>query len=289
MKKLIITLSMALILITGVITPVFSDTFVPSIGVRDDVILVSDPIIVYDDECEEELIVTPYIRKVDIESELSEQQLEESYAKILSVEDVGELCEDIIPIAHSLGVETQDLVVRDLFDITAYEHHVSDHHVIEQHDKYYNVTLKVDSLENYVALMVYYDNEWHIVENVEVIRDENLLKFLTNELSPFALIVATDYRYVASAHGCIWHLYICITMILTFIIIQCIRTNKDSETSDKKKKNILIRDIILLISLILSIVFYIFGTCKYDIYVLIAELVVITIAFIYTHPHNKDE
>lgn len=289
MKKLLITLSTTLLLIAGVITPIFSDTFVPSIGVRDDVEIISEPIVEHKDDCSDELIVTPYIRKVDIKSEESKTLIEDSYAQILSVSDIADLCEDIAPIANSLGVETRDLVVRDLFDITAYEYHVSDHHEISEHEEYYNISLKVDSLENYVALMVYYDNEWHVVDDVEVLKDENLLKFYTNELSPFALIVATDYRYVASAHGCIWHLYICITMILTFIIIQFFRTNKNVETTDKKKKNILIRDILLLISLVLSIIFYIFGTCKYDIYALIAELVVITIAFIYTHPHSKDE
>lgn len=289
MKKLLTTLLMTLILITGIITPVFSDTFVPSIGVRDDVQIVSDTIIEYDDECSDELIITPYIRRLDIKSQESEQLLEESYAQILNVDDISKLCEDLTPIAHTLGVETEDLVVRDLFDITAYEYHTSDHHNDRDHNIPYDITLKVDSLENFVALMVYYDNQWHIVEDVEVIKDENLLHFLTNELSPFALIVATDYRYVASAHGCIWHLYICITMIITFILIQCIKRNKDTETSDKKKKNILLRDILLLISLILCVIFYIFGTCKYDIYALIAELTVITIAFIYTHPHNKDE
>lgn len=288
MKKLLITLLSSILLITGMISPVFSDAFVPSIGVREDVELISDSIIIEPDDCVYELIVTSYIDKDTIESDESKQQIQEAYEMILEAEDVSDLDEDIIEIAHNLGAETEDLVVRDLFDVTMYHREESEHHSEAVHIKNVAFTIKAQDLDNFVCLLVYHDGKWDVVKNVEVIKDENLLNVLTEELSPFALIVATDYKYVATAHGCIWHLFIIITMIITFVLTNSIR-RRDAETRDKKKKNIWIRDIICLISLILSIIFYIFGTCKYDIYALIAELIIIVITYVYSHPYNKDD
>ena len=287
MKKLLIAL-ITCIVISFVGNSVFSDEFVPSITVQEDVSIKSDPVIVHADECVDELVVTSYVKKDSIESDESQRLLDEAYDNITDAEKVSDLNEGILDIAHSLGADEQDLVVRDLFDITEYEVHVSDEHNIDEHTKTLNITLETETLENFVALLVYYDNEWHIVENTNVDLEQSLLSFSTEELSPFAIIVATDYTYVGVGHGCIWHLYIAITMIVTFVIAQIVR-RRHAETHEKKKKNILFRDIIALISLILSIIFYIFGTCKYDVYALICDILIVATMFIYSHPHKHEK
>ena len=294
MKKALISILTSILVITGICIPAFGDTdaFVPSIIVREDVKLVSDPEIVEPDECVYELVVTPYIYKDLIESEESREQLEIAYQSIISVDDVSQLNpSEITDVAHRLDVETEDLVVRDLFDVTMYHREKSLNHSQAVHVKNVQFTVETQDLENFVCLLVYAKGRWNVVKDVSVLKDKNLLNVLTEELSPFALVVASDYRYTGHAWGCIWHLYIIITMCITFLLTNIIRKNSNN-TRETKKRYILIRDILCLISLILSIIFYIFGTCKYDIYALITDIIVVTITFIYTHPHinsNEDE
>lgn len=294
MKKALISILTSILVITGICIPAFGDTdaFVPSITVREDVKLVSDPIVVEPDKCLDELVVSPYMYMDGIESDESKELLKIAYESIAAVDDVADLDkEEITKIAHSLGVETKDLVVRDLFDVTIYNRDVSTNHSESDHKDIYEFTLQTQSLDNFVCLLVYANGKWNVVKDINVIKDKNLLKVITEELSPFALVVASDYRYTGHAFGCIWHLYIIITMLITFLLTNIIRKNTN-DTRETKKRYILIRDLICLISLILSIIFYIFGTCKYDVYALIADILIVTISFIYTHPHinsNEDE
>lgn len=294
MKKALISILTSILIITGICIPVFgdSDAFVPSITVREDVKLVSDPEIIEPDECVYELVVTPYIYRDKIESEESRKLLEIAYESIVAVNDVADLNKnDITEVAHSLGVETEDLVVRDLFDVTMYNREKGVNHSQAVHVKNIQFTVETQDLSNFVCLLVYAKGKWNVVKDVSVLKDRNLLNVFTEELSPFALIVASDYRYTGHAFGCIWHLYIIITMLITFLLTNIIRKNTN-DTRETKKRYILIRDLICLISLILSIIFYIFGTCKYDVYALIADILIVTISFIYTHPHinsNEDE
>lgn len=294
MKKTLISILTGILLITGICIPVFADgeAFVPSITVREDVELVSDAIIIQPDGCKYELEVIPYIFKDQIESEESRRLLDIAYESIVAVKDVSELNpSEITEVAHSLGVETEDLVVRDLFDVTMYHREKSVNHSQAVHVKNVQFTIETQDLNNFVCLLVYAKGKWNVVRDVSVLKDRNLLSVFTEELSPFAIVVASDYRYTGHALGCIWHLYIIITMCITFLLTNIIRKNSN-DTRETKKRYILIRDIVCLISLILSIIFYIFGTCKYDIYALITDIIVVTITFIYTHPHinsNEDE
>lgn len=295
MKKILISILTAILLITGTYLPVFCDeneVFVPSITVREDVELVSDPIIEEPDECVYELVVTPYIYRDRIESQESRELLEIAYESIIAVDNVAELNEsDITEVAHRMGAETEDLVVRDLFDVTMYNREKGVNHSQAVHVRNVQFTVETQDLSNFVCLLVYAKGKWTVVDDVSVLKDRNLLNVYTEELSPFALIVASDYRYTGHAFGCIWHLYIIITMLITYVLTNLIRKN-DKKTKESKKRYILIRDLICLISLILSIIFYIFGTCKYDVYALIADILIVTITFIYSHPHinsNEDE
>lgn len=288
MKKILISTLISLLLVTGIVIPVFSDAFVPSIKVREDVTIHSNPVIVQPDGCVDELEVTSYINKDKITSEESKQQIDEAYQTIIEAQDVSSLTEEIVDVAHELGAEVEDLVVRDLFDVTMYHVETSENHKESLHVRNVAFTLEAHDLDNFVGLLVYHHGKWHLVDEVEVLKDENLINVISDELSPFAIITASAFKYKGEGHGCIWHLYICITMIITFVLLNIFR-RKDSETRDKKKRNIVIRDILCIISLILSIIFYIFGTCKYDIYALIAELTIIIITFVYSHPYNSDD
>lgn len=302
MKKLVVIL-LTILFVMGIYVPCFALDD-PSPTIPEDIVVVDD-----DDEENPEIekpsvIIIPTepskepeedVEKHDIdvevhfyqfideiENEETREQLKEAYEQISTIDDISNLVPgEIEEIAHSLGAETTDLVVRDLFDVSAF---MNGEEIAQTGNEYYSFTLKAENLENFVCLLVYHDHEWHVVDNVEVLVKENLLKVITKELSPFAIVVATKFTYTAEAHGCIWHLYIAITMLVTFVLTQFIRRKDENN----RKRNILIRDILCLISLILSIIFYIFGTCKYDIYALIADITIVIIVFVYSHPIKED-
>lgn len=298
MKKVaVFLLTMAIIL--GIYVPCFADEGAPSPTTPEDVVIVDDkpgtePTIIIkpektDDEPIEHVIeieVHSFLYKDEIKDEFAKQQLEEAYRQISSLDDISNLVPDEIEqIAHKYGAETKDLVVRDLFDVSAY---IDGEQIDQSKDSTYSFTLHAQNLDNFICLLVYHNDEWHVVENVEVLKDEELLKVVTDELSPFAIVVATKYDYNNEIpSGCTIHYFIMFTTIITFVLTQIIR-RKDSNTKQIIRRNVLIRDILCLISLLVSVIFYIFNNCEYDIYALIAEVLVVAIAFIYSHPFSKD-
>ena len=292
MKKIFISLLTSILLITGAYLPVFCDkneVFVPSITVREDVKLVSDPIIVEPDECVYELVVTPYIYRDKIESEESRKLLEIAYESIVAVNDVADLNKnDITEVAHRLGVETEDLVVRDLFDVTMYNREKGVNHSQAVHVKNIQFTVEAQNLDNFVCLLVYAKGKWNVIDDVSVLKDRNLLNVLTEELSPFALVVASDYRYTGHySSNTSLTFFMLMLFILTYISLYIIRRSNNNTTS-KNARNVMIRDLICLFNIVIMTILYIISTTKYDIYMLIADLLIVTIGYIYSHPGNKD-
>lgn len=315
MKKLFLLLSLLLISI-GAVAPVFAEgePFVPSIGVRADVIIeggelildgkASSMMITEEDGCYTEVVVTPYVYKETIESNDSRDLIEIAYQQILHTPRVVDLDpEEITKIAHSLGVEIDDLVIRDLFDITKYHRTVSFAHDEGLHQKYIEITLKTQTLKDFVCLLHYKDNKWNVVDSARVIIDENHLYLSIDELSPFAIVVATDYKYIPPVNGCcIWHWLILLTLVLTVLIVCLLLKMKEydddqdyedskqeQEKIDKKnKKTRRNRYIISLINIILCVIFYILGSCKYDLYALLLDVLVI-IVILYKSREKQEE
>ena len=289
MKRLLATLLTILTIGSCIGVNVFSDTYVPSIAVRKDVILVSNPKLEHKDGCVDEIELCTYLQKDEIRSEFSRQQLEIAYQSIIKAKLVTDLNPDIEQIANALSVNKEDLVVRDLFDITEYEYHVSKDHNINEHIHNLSLEIETQTLENFVCLLVYYDDAWHVIEDLEVLKQENRIDFRTDELSPFALVVATDYKYVPAVKSDeIIHILMFIVIIITFVLAQFIRLNKN-DTLQIQKRNVLIRDIMCLISLLSCIILYFFGNCDKDIYILVASVVVNIIVLLYSHPIKKHE
>lgn len=312
MKKFLV-LCCTLFILLGVNTPVFADKspFVPSIGVRAEVYIEGGTILesgasslkyYEEDGCLTEIIVTPYSYKDTIESDESRYLIDVAYGDIIKIPTVHDLDPiEIEEVADNLGVKLDDLVVRDLFDITLYNRGQVVNHKEDLHSKYIELTLATQTLENFVCLLHYKDSKWNIVESARVIIDENHLYLSIDELSPFAIVVSTEHGIVKEAK-CFWHWFIFLTTILTAILALIIRvkdkdddeednTNSDLENKDedKKKKNVRIRDLITVISLILSIIFFILGGCKYCIHALILEIVIVIIVFYYSHRNSDDD
>ncbi len=134
------------------------------------------------DECVAELIVTAYVDRNEL-SEEARKEIEEAYADIAGTRDLATLADAIKQVATTKGVETTDLAVSDLFDISGTE--------CDGHGNHgsFNITLKADTLANFVCLLHYGSNGWVVVENAHVGEDGKTLVFTEDEFSPFAIVV----------------------------------------------------------------------------------------------------
>ena len=136
------------------------------------------------DDCVAQLLITAYGDRDEM-SEKSRLQIEEAYAVILGTQDLSVLNEGVSEIVQDLKIETTDLAVSHLFDISASE---CNGHADHGH---FEIKLEVDTLRNFVCLLHYYNGEWRIVENAEVTEDGSCLVFDEKEFSPFAIVVYT--------------------------------------------------------------------------------------------------
>ena len=103
---------------------------------------------------------------------------------IIGTTDLSTLNGSLKKIAKNAGVETKDLFVSDLFDISATE---CNGHVDHGH---FDITLKSETLKNFVCLLHYYNGEWRVVENAKITNNCEHLEFDEDECSPFAIVVA---------------------------------------------------------------------------------------------------
>jgi hypothetical protein len=135
-------------------------------------------------ECTAQLIITAYSDRHTLDAD-TRAKLEEAYQIIKNTPDLSSLNAAIRAIAESKGISVTDLAVSDLFDIRYMN--CGDH---EKHG-YFDITLKSDTLKNFVCLLHYYNGEWRIVENAEVTNNGTHLEFYEKEFSPFAIVVNT--------------------------------------------------------------------------------------------------
>ena len=136
-----------------------------------------------DHDCEDGLTITAYGDRDQLPEELR-KAIEEFYTKIMGVKNLVGICPEIRELANSQGIPTANLAVSDLFDI---------HDKCDDVEGTFDIVLKATTLENFVGLIHYTDGEFELIKNakVEEIDGELHLKFSTNGLSPFAVVVNT--------------------------------------------------------------------------------------------------
>ena len=205
MKKFLVILVSTLLISINYISPVFGDTFNSSITVRPDETLEprdEDETVTVDengistltyeerDLCETEVILTPYASRNESTTPGVKEALEEAYNSIVGATTLDELTTQIIVEASKKGVTVNDLVVRDLFDISkTYDDHGE--HTDELHDVHgvKNIIIKTKTLKNFICLLHYKNGVWNVVPDVEIL-DDTTLRVSVASLSPFAIILA---------------------------------------------------------------------------------------------------
>lgn len=138
------------------------------------------------EDCPAEVIVTPYSERHTLPEDIRDMNVD-AYDQIRGTSDVTTLADGLAAYAESKNVAPADLAVSDLFDVR-YEG-------CDDHDEHgsFDIVLSSETFENFVALMYYDGENWHLVEGAEVksVDGQLHLYFTTEHFSPFAVVVNT--------------------------------------------------------------------------------------------------
>ncbi|MBR3289334.1 MAG: hypothetical protein IKI63_00995 [Clostridia bacterium] len=137
------------------------------------------------------LILTPYAQRATLPDDGA--MMDEAYNLVKSASDLTALNVDLKSLSAELGIPASDLVVSDLFDLSLiYESggFVLDPELLAQYTPV-TASVKADLLDRFVALLHYKDGEWEMIKKASV-KDDEILTFTTDTLSPFAIIVRRD-------------------------------------------------------------------------------------------------
>lgn len=137
------------------------------------------PVIVEGDE----VIVTPFGDRDNLDDETKEK-LEDAYNSIINADDLTELNDALKELAEELGIDPDNIAVSDLFDVDF------------DGEGPYTVTIKPETLENFVGLMRWDGEKWVLIDNAKV--NGKLLTFSLDEPSQLAILVNAGAGSVGS-------------------------------------------------------------------------------------------
>ena len=138
-----------------------------------------------DKDCTAILKLTPFEKRDRLEDyELA--AFEDAYDSIVDTADITTLNEDFAALVKELGLDPTQVAVSELFNLS-----VSN---CDEHDDHNESTVKleINSVDTFVALLQYVDDEWVLVKNVKVNNTKSLLTFNTVEFTPYAIVLDTS-------------------------------------------------------------------------------------------------
>ncbi len=136
------------------------------------------------EDCNAELKITPYSERHTL-SEEEYKLLEEAYNRISGKKDDEKLMDALRELAEEKGLKVGDLSVSDLFHI-GYEN--CEEHEEDGH-KGFKVTLKADTIENFVGLLYFDGENWKNVKVLGYDAKKGTVTFFTEDLGCFAFVV----------------------------------------------------------------------------------------------------
>lgn len=206
-NKRVLTVFVTVLMLLNIISPIYGDSFNPSITIRpseelkprneDETVTIEDGISILTykelDECTTTVILTPFESINYAEQEIREN-LNTANSIIRSLIESGktldELTSDVAIEARKKGVTVNNLVARDIFDITK-KYSPGPHHYDPDHDVegIKDIIIKTKTLKNFVCLLHYKEGSWYVVPDVEIL-DDTTLKVSVESLSPFVIVIS---------------------------------------------------------------------------------------------------
>lgn len=129
-------------------------------------------------DCLAELVIESYDNRASL-GEASLAKMNAAYKSIKETDDLSTLNADLAAIAEKYNIPSTALAVSDLFDIS----HVG----CANHANCgaFTITIRPNTVENFVALMHFNGTSWELVETTVV---DGCLTFTVSDFSPFAII-----------------------------------------------------------------------------------------------------
>ena len=172
------------------------------------------------DGCTATIVVTPYSKRDTLSAD-SKTAIESAYAEIKATNDVSSLNADLAALAKSKEIKGKNLAVSDLFDVSWAG--CNDH---ASHGKA-TISLKAETLGNFVGLLHLVDGEWELVSNATV--NNGVLTFTVDSFSPFAIVVdATPDSPPTGDNGSVYLLIAVAALSLTAALI-CFKKSRKEE------------------------------------------------------------
>lgn len=135
-----------------------------------------------DHNCTATLVITSYADRHTLDDETREK-LEAAYTEIANSTDITTLNADLAKLAKDMGIDGKKLAVSDLFDVS--------YHSCPSHSEHgaFHITIKPETLQKFVGLLHRNGDNWELLEaKVE----GEMLTFVVEDLSPFAIVVDTS-------------------------------------------------------------------------------------------------
>jgi hypothetical protein len=135
------------------------------------------------DACNAKVVITAFADRHTLD-DATRQKMEKAYNDIVNATDLANLNADLAALAKTMKIDSGKLAVSDLFDISYVD--CADH---DGHG-YFTITLKPETVKNFVGLMHLNGDNWELVKDAKV--EGNNITFTVEELSPFAIVVDTS-------------------------------------------------------------------------------------------------
>ncbi len=190
-KSFAVLLSILMIFVMGITAMAAPNNFVGSPSGNKYPEIVDGGLI--EDESSVEIIVKPYADRFNLDDE-SRKQLEDAYDIIVDTPDLTDLNVDLKNKANTMGIDSNDIDVSDLFDVD-----YSDNETNEEYGEY-KLRLKSDVLENFVGLLHFDGNNWTMIDNA-TIDEDGYLVYSTDKTGSFAIVVNTFEDGSSSGNG----------------------------------------------------------------------------------------
>lgn len=136
-----------------------------------------------DHNCTAVLVITAYADRHTLD-DATREKLEKAYSDIANSTDLTTLNSDLAALTQKMGIDGKKLAVSDLFDIS--------YHSCPSHSEHgsFTITIKPEVLKNFVGILHLNGDNWELIEDAKV--EGELLTFVVDELSPFAIVVDTS-------------------------------------------------------------------------------------------------